>query len=152
VFTKEYRVLIARFHSYGLLITLLREQEQMIMLIVAYTSQPDGSDLQCICHKEAQIEQITKTRKCKRRKEKQFSFVHLEMFILMLLFWSLIYTHGQQNHQTTIACKYQAKSCKMVLLVGQLWHLRGLSPLNLCARSRSDLLDCSKCTNSAGAH
>ncbi len=68
MFTKEYRVLIARFHSYGLLITLLREQEQMIMLIVAYTSQPDGSDLQCICHKEAQIEQNHKNKKMQEKK------------------------------------------------------------------------------------
>jgi hypothetical protein len=57
VFIKEYRVLIVRFQSCGLLITLLREQEQMVMLIIAYTSQPRGSNLQFICHKEAQIEQ-----------------------------------------------------------------------------------------------
>ncbi len=67
MFLKEYRVLIVRFQSNGLLITSLREQEQMIMLIIIYTSQPDGSNLQCICHKEAQIEQNHKNKKMQER-------------------------------------------------------------------------------------
>ncbi len=67
MFIKEYRVLIVRFQSCGLLITFLREQEQMIMLIIAYTSQPNGPNLQCICHKEAQIEQNHKIKKMQEK-------------------------------------------------------------------------------------
>jgi len=46
----------------------------------------------------------TREEKIEREREKErerfvrekILFVHLEMFLLMLLFWSLI--HGQQNH------------------------------------------------------
>jgi hypothetical protein len=42
----------------------------------------------------------TREEKIERERERVFRekilFVHLEMFLLMLLFWSLI--HGQQNH------------------------------------------------------